>query len=227
MGCGFRLLVGGLPRTAIYCRVSGNRPGRRHGSDRRIPGVDLWSLKARKELRVLDPQDRQHQSRRQSHYDWCACFSPDGRTLAVSCGDERIRLYDWHAGALLREILCGKESFRCLVFSPTGQTLAGCGESPVHLWETSTGALIRKFQNSDKDGANCVAFSPDGRRLAVATNGPIDVWDVYTGEELSARNGKPLLAGGHKGDFLSVAFSPDGKTIASGMPIPRSFSGRP
>ncbi len=109
-----------------------------------------------------------------------------------------------------------KETFYCLVFSPDGQTLASCGRGPVCLWETGTGAMIRKFQKSDKDGANCVAFSPDGRRLAVATTASVDVWDVYTGEELSARDGKPLLAGEHKGNVLSVAFSPDGKTIASG-----------
>ncbi len=62
-----------------------------------LSGVSLWSLSARKELRALDLQDLAYHSH-QSHYDWCACFSPDGRTLAVSCGDARIRLFDWHSG---------------------------------------------------------------------------------------------------------------------------------
>ncbi len=39
---------------------------------------------------------------------------------------------------------------------------------------------------------------------------------MLTGEELSALDGKPLLSGGHIGDILCAAISPDGKTIASG-----------
>jgi WD40 repeat protein len=53
------------------------------------------------------------------------------------------------------------------------------------------------------------AFSADGTRLALsAGDGPIDVWDVKTGKRLQT-----LL--GQKGQGVRVAFSPDGKTLAS------------
>jgi hypothetical protein len=146
------------------------------------------------------------------------CFSPDGQTLAVSCGDDKIGLFNWHNGALLREIHTGKESFHCLAFSPDGQTLASCGKEAIKLWETSTGALIRKLGEQYTGWTTCVNFSPDGRRLVGAGEG-LRVWDVLTCEALSRVKRNLLfeqLFEGHKGSILSAAFSPDGKTIASG-----------
>ena len=54
-----------------------------------------------------------------------------------------------------------------------------------------------------------VAYSPDGNRLAVASGTGIWLYDAHTGRELA-------LLTGHTGQVLSVAFSPDGSTIASG-----------
>ena len=59
--------------------------------------------------------------------------------------------------------------------------------------------------------ASCraVAFSPNGRWLAVGSGAVIVLWDVESGLELRALRG-------HEGDVLSVSFSPDGNTVASG-----------
>jgi WD40 repeat protein len=68
-----------------------------------------------------------------------------------------------------------------------------------------------------------VAFSPDGRRIAGAGRRPIDapggggasgsgevkVWDAQTGREL-------LTLQGHTSEVPSIAFSPDGRRLASG-----------
>jgi WD40 repeat protein len=65
-----------------------------------------------------------------------------------------------------------------------------------------------------------VAYSPDGRTLAsggcdergiggVCTGVPIRLWDVGSG-------GQVALLQGHKGGVTSVAYSPDGHTLASG-----------
>ena len=54
-----------------------------------------------------------------------------------------------------------------------------------------------------------ITYSPDGTRLAMASGIEIWIYDAHTGEELA------LLAG-HAGWVLSVCFSPDGATLASG-----------
>ncbi len=54
-----------------------------------------------------------------------------------------------------------------------------------------------------------VAYSPDGNRLAVASGTGIWIYDAHTGKELD-------LLTGHTGRVRTVAFSPDGSTMASG-----------
>ena len=54
-----------------------------------------------------------------------------------------------------------------------------------------------------------VAYSPDGTRLAVANSIGIWIYDAHTGEEV------PLLTE-HEHFVYSVAYSPDGRTLASG-----------
>ena len=68
-------------------------------------------------------------------------------------------------------------------------------------------------------GYSSLAFSPDGKRLAFGAgtrdyakneyiNCEVKVWDAATGQEL-------LTFKGHDGIVRSVAFSPDGKRLAS------------
>jgi WD40 repeat protein len=187
-------------------------------------GLHLWSSSSYKQLKVIDaPGEEQRPG-----VGACAAFTPDGRTVAVSCpSDSVIRLRDAATGDLVREIpvgreiSVGKEFFCCLTFSPDGSLLAACNPRVVHVWETATGELVRKCgeqyksKDSHKASATCVAFAPDGRRLVVAAGDFIDVYDVLTGELLSGSHDRPLLKG-HRGAALCVAWSPDGKTIASG-----------
>ncbi len=159
--------------------------------------------------------------------DICAAFVPDEDLLATMRDGGTIRLWNWRQQRLVRSFPVGAYCTFVAV-SPDGALLATCGlegpaardahknsSTPLQVWETATGKLLRNFGDS-REGARYVAFAADDRRLVAATENSVDIWDVLTGEELSAPDGKPLLSGGHKGEILCAAISPDGKTIASG-----------
>ncbi len=63
-----------------------------------------------------------------------------------------------------------------------------------------------------KGRINDIKFSPDGRRFGVATTIGIWMYDAHTGEELSLIAVLP----GEGREVTAIAFSPDGRTLASG-----------
>ncbi len=67
------------------------------------------------------------------------------------------------------------------------------------------GAIARLGKGDIED----IAISPDGKRLAVASRIGVWLYDTQTGDALS-------LFTGHESAVRSVAFSPDGVTVASG-----------
>lgn len=66
----------------------------------------------------------------------------------------------------------------------------------------------RRVFDAEAGSVNGVAFSPDGARAAAATSRGVRLWDVATGKLLAANDE-------HRDRVMAVAFSPDGKLLAS------------
>ena len=146
-------------------------------------------------------------------------FSPNGRTFA-SASWGLIRLWNtngvplrlWYArtGEHLENFIYHVDYVRTVVFSPDGKHLASGGnDSRLRLWEANTGNHIATL----KGGGPAVAFSPNGKLIASeyggdGTIGTIGLWDVQTGE-------LHHVLGRHYSLLTCMAFSPDGKTLAS------------
>ncbi len=97
-----------------------------------------------------------------------------------------------------------------VAFSPDDATaLSGSIDGNLILWDTVTGAEIRRFVGNADVPVFSVAYSPDGR-VAVSGNGDdLIFWDIATGEQLRQ------IPGEH-GSILSIAFTPDGERILTG-----------
>jgi WD40 repeat protein len=112
---------------------------------------------------------------------------------------------------------------RSVAFSPDGTTLAsGSKDKTIKLWDVATGTKLRTLSGHEKI-VNSVAFSPDGAKLASGSDfpGSIKLWEVASGRELRTLrghgSGSIINDIDYKLDGInSVAFSPDGTTIASG-----------
>ena len=109
----------------------------------------------------------------------------------------------------LSKVLRGqKDDVSYLAFSADGKRLASFGGKTI-VWDVESGNIISEKDTTVK--AYSMDLSPDGKILAVGEmNGKsIYIYSADTGEELK------VLTEFDKKDINSIAFSPDGKFLAS------------
>src|SRR5262249_9139382 len=111
-------------------------------------------------------------------------------------------------GPLLREF--NHQGFvRVVTFAPGGKVLLSGGDNDrtVRLWDLETGKeLVQMKPDKELTG---IALSPDGTTVATGEiEGTVRLWQAATGKPLATLKG-------HTATVISVAFAPDGKTLAS------------
>ncbi|MFN6567200.1 protein kinase domain-containing protein [Dendronalium sp. ChiSLP03b] len=181
------------------------------GSDDKI--IKLWDLNTKKIVANLASHSQAVTS---------VAFSPNGEILATASDDKTIKL--WQLNTLRKTFtLCGhSHAVKSVAFSPDGQILAsGSWDKKVKLWHVNTGTEICTLTGHQLQ-VSSVAFSPKGQLLASASfDRTICLWQLITieaaGTELQNRPCYALLGtlSGHTRAVLTIAFSPDGKILAT------------
>ena len=158
-------------------------------------------------------------------------FSPDGQTLACLNRANDVHLHDAVTGKLIRTLRSSQPfpANECkdgyLLFSPDGQDVIVTTRDveddkwktlPTRVFDVASGKEIKRFfGNPEKTRSaaqfSCAACSPDNRLFAVAEveSATIRLIEIDSGTVRAEFKG-------HRDGVHDLAFSPDGKTLASG-----------
>ncbi len=184
-------------------------------------GTGIWNkLDMASENRLFDVATGQELAKFQvaGGMTYRVSFSPDGKILATSSHDKKIRLWEVPSGKLVGTLTGHERPARGLAFLPDGTLVTAGLDRTIRFWDTAAGKERKAWQTGL--ALNSVAVSPDGTLLAAAegaweSKGParLQVWEIA--------NGKVKLAlAGHDTRIIGLAFTPDGRGLvaAGGKP---------
>jgi WD40 repeat protein/tRNA A-37 threonylcarbamoyl transferase component Bud32 len=169
--------------------------GRRIATASRDNTAKVWDAASGLELLTLQGHTNALQT---------VAFSPDGRRIVTASVDKTAKVWDATSGNELLTFTKHKEMVNSASFSPDGQRIvSGSDDLPTRVWDAASGNELLTLEVPSQ----AAAFSPDGQWIVTCYTQPI-VWDAMTGKRL-------LTINGINSYLWSVAFSPDGRMIAT------------
>lgn len=139
-------------------------------------------------------------------------FSPDGARLVSASFDQTARLWDVAAGEEIATLKGHRGVVTSAAFTPDGKHLAtGSIDATVIVWDVTTLRPVQTITNH-RSWVNAVAFAPGGSLATASSDNTVRLWDK--GEQGWSEQQRFTFP---EGEVRSLAFSPDGKTLAIGV----------
>jgi WD40 repeat protein len=174
--------------------------------------VSVWEVASGKRLQVFAGEPQPFSP---------AAFSPEGNFLVSGGRDRGLYLWDVTSGKLVQSFTEAEQRTLSVRFSPDGKTLAAvAANGVVTTWAVGRERPVRRvtlrsWRPADLNGI--AVLSADSQTVAAANLGhkqtesatPVGLWETATGRRVRRFNG-------HGGLIRALAFSPDGRVVASG-----------
>jgi WD40 repeat protein len=142
--------------------------------------------------------------------------SPDSASFATGRSDGRIVLWSADAGRPVANYPANRERIEHLAFSPDAKMLVASSGSvwsmimvppkPISVVEPRTGARLGTF---DLYGLSSLAIDRKSQRIAVTNSATVEIRQLPSGQRVTTLEGHDKWA-------MGIAYSPDGRWLASG-----------
>ncbi len=147
-------------------------------------------------------------------------YAPNGKTLVAAVDSPfengAVFLLDAQTRGIRHELQGQRGHIASVLYSPDGRIIAtGSDDRKIRIWDAVSGSLVQ--ERSLQGPVYALACSPNSRYLAAGSiapprslqSGSISVWDLQTFRPLWTHPS-------HSDGVLSVAFSADSRTVATG-----------
>ncbi len=207
----------------LFCVVPGDQPGSWYAGS---SDGNLHRLRFDGEISETEPLLEK------AHASYVTGLARTAQGQLVSGGyDRQLVWWDAASGKAVRTIPAHDKWIRDVVASPDGRIIASVADDMVcRLWKAEDGAPLGELRGHESMTPHdypsmlfTCAFSPDGAVLATADKvGRIVVWDVASRQVARTLDAAvmytwdPTQRRHSIGGIRSLAFSPDGKTLAAG-----------
>ncbi len=191
-------------KDAVFCTPAFSPDGSVLATGANDNQIKLWELTSGEEKLSLNGHDKPI---------GCLTFSSDGQTLASGAQDNSVKIWDVATGKLLKTLSGHKQKVMWLAFSPDGKkVLSASSDGSVKEWDVTSGNELRTILTNTGPEWEALGGNP-GKGLLVSGDRDhvVRTWDLSKG----AMSGALLGASPHTGLVDTLAFTSDGKTLAS------------